>query len=196
MEQIICVSCKNSFNAKMKYCPFCGAERVLPPSVAKPSCPVCKDELQETAFGKDPVYICKSCEGLWLDMPIFSKLTSERHVYMDTTIPFTYIRGPLENRVSYIPCPRCAKIMVRRNFRTISGIIIDWCGDHGAWLDKGELEQIRTFIASGGIDKDQDRSIEQNRDNLDNLKTKVRDLELMEKILHKWDLKRIRFRKL
>jgi len=86
--------------------------------------------------------------------------------------------------------------MVRQNFRSISGVIIDICGDHGAWFDAGELEQIRSFIANGGIDKAQDREITVNKDTIDTLKQRVGDLEMMEKILHKWKVKRFRFRKL
>jgi hypothetical protein len=41
--------------------------------------------------------------------------------------------------------------MQRKNFGKRSGVIVDWCGGHGTWLDKDELEQIATFIAAGGL---------------------------------------------
>ena len=85
--------------------------------------------------------------------------------------------------------------MVRSNFGRISGVIIDICGDHGAWFDAGELEKVRTFVATGGLQVSQVRAIEKNKNDIDLLKYKVKDLELMEKILHKWKLKRYRYRK-
>ena len=41
--------------------------------------------------------------------------------------------------------------MQRKNYGKRSGVIVDWCGTHGTWLDADELEQIAAFIASGGL---------------------------------------------
>jgi hypothetical protein len=81
--------------------------------------------------------------------------------------------------------------MNRLNFRKISGIIIDICGDHGAWFDSGELDKIRAFVANSGVTASQDRDILLNTIDIDAMKPKIRDLEMMEKILHRFDMKRI-----
>ena len=80
--------------------------------------------------------------------------------------------------------------MVRKNFARISGVIMDECGRHGIWLDSGELEKIRQFILSGGIDKAQFREIEQNRQELKDLAEKVRDTAFTHKLIHFWNWKR------
>ena len=41
--------------------------------------------------------------------------------------------------------------MNRKNYGGRSGIIIDWCGLHGSWLDANELEEIASYIAEGGL---------------------------------------------
>jgi hypothetical protein len=41
--------------------------------------------------------------------------------------------------------------MHRKNYGKRSGVIVDWCGPHGTWLDADELEQIAHFIAGGGL---------------------------------------------
>ena len=41
--------------------------------------------------------------------------------------------------------------MHRKNYGKRSGVIVDWCGAHGTWLDADELEQIAAFIAGGGL---------------------------------------------
>jgi Zn-finger nucleic acid-binding protein len=50
-------------------------------------------------------------------------------------------------------------MMSRRNFKSISGVLIDSCLHCGVWLDKGELQSIRNFVASGGLDKAQDKKL-------------------------------------
>lgn len=191
---IECAGCDRSFNAAMKACPFCGAERVLPVHDAPVRCPLCKCLLEETEYRGEAIDVCPRCEGLWLDRGQFDKLTSVRDALLDGTVPYTYARGPMESRTAYLPCPVCAGLMSRQNFRAVSGVLVDRCGDHGAWLDAGELEQIRAFVASGGIDRAQDREQEIAREELRALRSRVGDLEMMEKILHKWKVGRIRYR--
>lgn len=178
----------------MKACPFCGAERVLPVHDAGLDCPLCKCPLEETDFRGEAIDVCPRCQGMWLDRPQYEKLTSARSALLDETIPYAYARGPMETRAHYLPCPRCRGLMVRQNFRGASGVIIDWCGEHGAWFDEKELERIRAFVANGGVDRSQDREIDRNREELGGLKSRVRDLEMMERILHKWKVGRIRYR--
>ena len=54
---------------------------------------------------------------------------------------------------AYIPCPDCGKLMNRRNFAGCSGIVVDWCKDHGIWFDRNELKQAVQFIRGGGLRK-------------------------------------------
>ncbi|MBW2368887.1 MAG: zf-TFIIB domain-containing protein [Deltaproteobacteria bacterium] len=81
--------------------------------------------------------------------------------------------------------------MVRRNFKKISGVMVDICRDHGVWFDAGELEQIRIFIANGGLDKSQDKGILENRDEIARIADETRDLNMLFRTLHKFDIKRI-----
>jgi Zn-finger nucleic acid-binding protein len=57
----------------------------------------------------------------------------------------------IDVQFAYRSCPRCGHRMQRKNFGKRSGVIVDWCGSHGTWLDKDELEQIAAFIAAGGL---------------------------------------------
>jgi Zn-finger nucleic acid-binding protein len=81
--------------------------------------------------------------------------------------------------------------MNRINFKSISGVLIDVCSDHGVWLDKGELTHLRTFIASGGLDKAQDREISASKHSIERLATRLDNVEFMQNALHRWSLKRI-----
>jgi Zn-finger nucleic acid-binding protein len=194
IEPIACAGCERTFHPAMKACPFCGAERVEPVHDAAVACPLCRCPLDETEFRGEAVDVCPKCDGLWLDKAQFARLTSARDALLDGNVPYAYGKGPMETRTAYLPCPRCGGLMVRQNFRGVSGVVIDWCGDHGAWFDKDELQRIRAFVANGGIDRAQDREIAHTQEDVSGLKGRVADLEMMEKILHKWKIGRIRYR--
>jgi Zn-finger nucleic acid-binding protein len=55
------------------------------------------------------------------------------------------------SKIRYRRCPECGEFMQRKNFAGRSGVIVDWCGDHGTWLDADELELISAFVLSGGM---------------------------------------------
>lgn len=84
--------------------------------------------------------------------------------------------------------------MNRKNFGRISGVMIDKCGRHGVWLDAGELEKIRHFIADGGMERSRDREIVKNRDQIRDLASTVRDINFTQRLIHFWNPKRWLFR--
>ncbi|MCC6543297.1 MAG: zf-TFIIB domain-containing protein [Nitrospirae bacterium] len=150
--------------------------------------------------GRDGVYpgdkyeLCQDCGGLWLDRGKFRMATRESDVYREESlIIHEYMKEPPEDTVTYIPCVRCGKIMNRKNFAKISGVIIDECGNHGVWLDAGELEKIRHFIADGGLERVQDREIEKNRVEIERLAIKVDQTAFIQRLLNFWNFKRWMF---
>jgi Zn-finger nucleic acid-binding protein len=61
--------------------------------------------------------------------------------------------GTRDWRVEYRSCPVCGGQMQRKNYARRSGVIVDWCGEHGTWLDADELGAIAAFIMDGGLDR-------------------------------------------
>ncbi len=47
--------------------------------------------------------------------------------------------------------------MNQKNFSGCSGVVLDWCHDHGSWFDRSELHQIVAFIRDGGLRKARER---------------------------------------
>ena len=41
--------------------------------------------------------------------------------------------------------------MTRRAFADHSGVIIDYCAEHGVWFDEDELARVLEFIDAGGL---------------------------------------------
>jgi hypothetical protein len=61
-------------------------------------------------------------------------------------------RAAWQEEIAYRRCPSCSGRMQRRNFGRRSGVVVDWCGHHGTWLDAHEMEDIAAFVLEGGLD--------------------------------------------
>lgn len=188
---IQCSHCNKFTNDKSRFCVHCGGEIQKKVSQAASLCPTCRCPLEEDGFRGSAIDICPQCHGIWLDSDEFSYHASERDVYSDASIPTKFTKHPLEGKKAYVPCVRCGSLMGRQNFRKISGVLIDICRDHGVWLDAGELEQIRSFIANGGLDQSQDKEILANKTQISQTAREVKNLNTLFRTLNKFDLKRI-----
>jgi len=62
-------------------------------------------------------------------------------------------RAAWQERVAYRRCPECGANMLRKNFGKRSGVILDWCGGHGTWLDAHEMEDVAAFVLAGGLER-------------------------------------------
>lgn len=183
-----CRYCGKEFSIKMRECPFCGGENTRKVTVENPICPVCNKELKKETYRDVELDICPNCSGIWLDAGDFKILTSERDTYKDEDIPReVYLKKPIEPKVQYKKCVRCGRIMNRKMYKKISGVIIDICRDHGVWLDSGELEKVRIFIANGGLEEYQehmDRMIEKNRRSIEKLAGRTNRVEFIQQMMH------------
>jgi Zn-finger nucleic acid-binding protein len=185
-----CEYCKKDININYMICPFCGGHLHETEKPLSPACPRCKAPLKVQLVNDEEYDICLKCGGIWLDRGQFHLVTREYDVYRKEDDKGEYYPEPLKDTVAYIPCVRCGKLMNRKNFAKISGVIIDECGMHGVWLDADEIDKIRHFIADGGLEKAQDAEMERIRTELKDLDMKVDQTALTQKLLHFWNLKR------
>ncbi len=194
-KDLNCPHCSKPVAEKARTCPHCngplfhsGTEN------SDPVCPRCGNELTKVkAEGEDNVEMCLQCSGMWLDFQSFMRATNPLRLEKKYADAQNHWHKPEPGPVQYVSCPRCGRYMNRQNFSRISGIVIDRCRDHGVWLDSGELERIRLFIASGGLERLQDKKLEGLNDEMRELATRVRGTEFMTRLLHFWNWKRIFF---
>jgi Zn-finger nucleic acid-binding protein len=73
--------------------------------------------------------------------------------------------------------------MNHKNFSGCSGIVLDWCRDHGSWFDRRELQQIVTFIRNGGLRKAREREIQNIQDQQNRLRMQQIELAVVGKKL-------------
>jgi Zn-finger nucleic acid-binding protein len=186
-----CEYCNKDINIHIRVCPFCGGEvRDILEKELLPLCPRCLISLESHTRDGENYNRCPRCSGIWLDHEEFHQATKESDIYRDEDTHKKYFRGPVTDPVEYIPCVRCGKLMNRKNFAHISGVIIDECRSHGVWLDAGELEKIRVFIVDGGLEKAQDKRIEGIASELRDLANQADQTAFMMRLLHFWKAKR------
>lgn len=121
------------------------------------ACPRCHEALGAEILGPIAPHRCARCGGLWLDPPSFRSVcdvetrASPRALALrEQSAPGA---PPPEDRVRYLPCPACGQPMNRVNFARVSGVIVDVCRPHGAWLEAGELQAIRRFVRGPGLSR-------------------------------------------
>ena len=167
LATLICSYCFGAIFIGMKHCPWCGANaqagKPVPSSIGK--CPRCALNLMLVPVGDKHLCECEKCGGLWVDKETFQQICTDVE-QQQAVMGFDpdskqSTAGPEPNGATYIPCPVCRKLMNRKNFADCSGIIVDWCRDHGIWFDRDELRKVVRFILGGGLVKS--RNLEKTR---------------------------------
>jgi len=143
----------------MKHCPACGAnvEPAKPESANLLKCPRCETDLSVIPVGRYSAYECLQCGGLWVGKAAFQSICTQQEE-QEAVLGFgkavqVSSRSRKGRRRAYIPCPECGKLMNQKNFSGCSGVVLDWCREHGAWFDRRELQRIVSFIRCGGLRK-------------------------------------------
>ena len=105
------------------------------------SCPICSQELVHKNINDVEVDVCE-VHGLWLDRSELLTITErERHEtpsWMFTDL-FRQEKRPPVDRHRTLSCPHCDADMKLEEYKSV---MMDWCQEHGVWLDSGELEAI------------------------------------------------------
>ena len=95
---------------------------------------------------------CTACGGVWLGQDEMREIVKHRVELFDKTVLEEVKRRVREVKAKIPPaererkrhCPVCKRELVAINYNYSSGIIIDRCfGEHGVFLDKGELELVQ-----------------------------------------------------
>lgn len=154
-----CTECCTTSKEGAQFCSGCGAPltaRMDAPEDADELCPRCRVPMRRRAFGAHKPLECPMCLGIFVEIDAFDVLIRKQEQRIGKV---STERGEprqslvRETKITYINCPVCAAMMNRQNYGRISGVIVDYCPQHGYWLDEGELEKIAAWVATGGLDK-------------------------------------------
>ena len=174
----ICPGCFGNVPIAMKQCVYCGTALPEARGAANENaldCPLCKAKLLLVGIGKHELQECARCGGVWIEKAVFRnvcRMAEEQEAFARFGWQEKSGRAKTGGGRSraYIPCPECGKLMNYKSFSRGSGIVLDWCRDHGTWLDRQELQQIFAYIRSGGLQ----RSREREQRDLDEAKARMR----------------------
>lgn len=156
LATVTCTSCYGAMFVGSRFCARCGAEAVreVLEERAPLQCPRCREEMRALMLGTTKVRECGACGGLWMDPQDLQRLADakEQHSGIVAVLAAHVPAAPaLPDVIRYLPCPQCGKLMNRSNFAKSSGVVLDLCRTHGAWLDRGELPALLEFIGGGGL---------------------------------------------
>lgn len=166
LATIGCPKCYALVFVGSKHCPRCGTDISQPEDrdAAPLPCPRNCGPMRAVRFGGADMYMCATCNGLWVDPETLQRLVSERlkpaPMIATGITPPTPARVKLDT-VHYAPCPICKNLMNRVNFAHASGVIVDACTNHGTWFDEDELRRVLEFISAGGLEAARVRELRQ-----------------------------------
>jgi Zn-finger nucleic acid-binding protein len=179
----VCFSCFGAIAWGMKHCPSCGAPAAngRPDENASRRCPRCEAEFLHVEIRARKLSECPVCGGLWVDQDTFQQICTDQEqqeAVMNILLgpPQASTDAPGKTQRLYIPCPECGKLMNRRHFAGCSGIIVDWCKNHGTWFDREELKQVVQFIQAGGLRKSREKEKSRLEEEKEHLKEENRNL--------------------
>lgn len=107
--------------------------------------------MQEVASHGISVDGCEPCGGIWLghgELGALARLPSS--AITEVTLRVSQAGGSAARAVrgGALYCPSCHRPMQEHPFAAPSGVQVDTCdGCRGLWLDAGELEAIRAYLA-------------------------------------------------
>ncbi|MGE5175800.1 MAG: zf-TFIIB domain-containing protein [Hyphomicrobiales bacterium] len=156
----VCPECYAKNPVGARHCTSCGIAFSPQPVRATPDpleCPVCPGvRLGARNLGGIWVDECPMCLGLWAPGDVLDRLVERvlerRRKEAPAAGAHHERRAAWQETITYRKCPGCGAQMQRKNFGRRSGVIVDWCGSHGTWLDAHEMEDIAAFVLEGGLD--------------------------------------------
>jgi len=104
-------------------------------------CPVGGEEMKPAQRHDVTVDVCAE-HGMWLDRTELLTITEwERHHHASWSLADLFRRKqrPPNDEGRVLNCPHCQKPMRPYDYHDVT---IDWCEEHGIWLDCYELDAI------------------------------------------------------
>ena len=173
-----CSVCDRRSPASRKNCMYCGGELVPDRRDTPIRCCGCSSVMYEVDRNGIVIDVCPNCDGLWFDvgeLEMFIKtIPTPSQMKVDSKKKEHKVRRAFQSIPEFGPqrnCPHCNLMMGKKNFKNVSGVIVDVCRFHGVFLDPLELDKIRLFVATGGTEEEkktqtEDRAYEIKRQQL------------------------------
>jgi Zn-finger nucleic acid-binding protein len=130
------------------------------------ACPRCSQALAQVDYAETPLDECGGCGGVFVEAWILDRLVAAREARISLSLSLPVRTLHRERQVRYLRCPRCSTQMNRKIFGRSSGVVVDICKSDGIWFDSGELASVLEFIECGGLERAQQREVEEREEEL------------------------------
>jgi len=130
------------------------------------ACPRCALGLVQAEYADTPLDECARCGGVFVEAWILDRLVAAREARISLALSLPVRTVHREREVRYVKCPRCSAQMNRKIFGRSSGVVVDVCKSDGIWFDSGELALVLEFVERGGLEKAQQRELEERAEQL------------------------------
>jgi len=115
----------------------------------RPDCPRCRGGLRQVPMDRGAsIHACGGCGGMFVGARAWC-------MFLERPDLVTAIEKRLPKRgaspaalVPMVTCASCGSQMERGRFAASSGVVVDVCPRHGAWLDEGELGRVAEYARS------------------------------------------------
>jgi Zn-finger nucleic acid-binding protein len=194
----VCPECMTRVSDRAKFCHHCAARLTAEAVAGKKSpwtCPECgqQEKLLSRQLGREKINVaeCQKCAGLWIALESFTELRDRvardaKHVArLDLLPPKPADSVAVQGKQRYRPCPRCQKLMTRRQYARGSGVIIDICREHGMWFDAHELGAVLDWIARGGhVIESTDQQAQQQQERMRRMEAELKARQMLQRPQH------------
>lgn len=114
------------------------------------SCPRCSAQLTSLTIEGQTALACPANHGLWLDHAQLDAIVEDTKDEASTTqedAAWTASDPEPRELVAerFRACPVCGVTMEKDVWKFGSGVVVDSCGEHGVWVDAGELERLEAW---------------------------------------------------
>lgn len=114
------------------------------------TCPRCSETFTTTTIEGEEVGACPVGHGVWLQLEQLERIADDD---VDEASPASedvaWTASEIEPRgltdEKFRTCPVCSQTLRKDVWRYGSGVVIDVCDEHGAWVDSGEIERIESW---------------------------------------------------
>ena len=119
------------------------------------TCPRCSASFTPTVIEGETVHACPAGHGVWLELEQLTRITDDDvDEASSATEIVVWAASDIEPRgltsEKYRTCPACSQTLRKDVWRYGSGVVIDVCDEHGAWVDGGEIERIEAWEEAWG----------------------------------------------
>ena len=123
------------------------AENEPPAKSAVPkgrTCPRCNVTLSPTKYESVAVEFCDTCWGYWVGRLELETILSSKDEQFSRDEKKSAVRAPAhEGDRKILACVKCGKTMSKLAVEDdgMVAFLVDYCRDHGLWLDTGEIKR-------------------------------------------------------